>query len=409
MLNKLLPGIKKLYINDRHEEADTESEDRKKLYDKRILLLLEKNDYAVFGDQIDNFLWDYYKELGLAKIKKENIFYVPEYLKYTSLTEAILNDKSLLEKIKQKNIDLIIPYIESYNSHILAEKVNAKILRKAPFVDWINNKSNYREVIKKLKFLTIPGFTVNNFIDAKKAFISLKKHGFNKIVLKKERSVAGFGVFIISTEKELDKILNDNFSDQKSFLLEGFIENIECTSNVQYWIESDKIIPIVISDQILDKDKVSYNGSIFPSSLNNKLHLLDEIKKLSLDLCEYLQNKECYGFVGIDYIITNDNKIYSTEVNARFNASTFNALLVEKISGSSNNIFWKSFNIDNCFLSFENLFNKLSDYFITKKRIFGIFPMNIDLLKDLGEGQFMIIGENFNYINNLEKKIKRII
>ena len=409
MLNKFLLEVRKLYINDRHEEADTDKEDKKKLCDKRILPLLEEEDYAVFGSQIDDFLWNYYRKLGLAKIKENNIFYVPEYLNYISLTEAVLNNELLLKKIKQKNIDLIIPYIESYNSDFLAKEINAKILREALFVDWINNKSNYRQVIKELNFPLIPGFTVNNFIEAKKAFKSLKKQGFRKVVLRKERSVAGFGVFIINTEKKFEKIFNDNFLDQESFLLEGFIEDIKHTSNVQYWIGSNEIIPIVISDQILDKDKVSYNGSIFPSYLNKEKYLLDKIKELSLGLCDYLQSKKCYGFVGIDYIITNDRKIYSTEVNARFNASTFNALLVEKLLGSSDNIFWKSFNINNCFLSFQDLFNKLSDYFIVKKGMFGIFPMNIDLLKDLGEGQFMIIGKSFDYINNLEKEVKKII
>ena len=74
MFNKFFLGNKNLYLNDRHEEADTYKEDRRKLYDKRILPLLEEDDFAIFGEKIDFFLWDYYRSLGLAKIKPKNIF-----------------------------------------------------------------------------------------------------------------------------------------------------------------------------------------------------------------------------------------------------------------------------------------------------------------------------------------------
>ncbi|MBU1177454.1 ATP-grasp domain-containing protein [Patescibacteria group bacterium] len=409
MLNKFLSSEKKLYINDRHEEADTDKEDRRKLYDKRILPLLKENDYAVFGDPIDNFLWDYYKNLGLARINSENIFYAPDYLNYPSLTKAVLNNDSLINKIKQKKISQLVPYIESYDSQFLAQKINSRVIREASFLDWINNKSNYRQVIKNIGFPCISGLTVSSLDDTKRAFRFLKEQGFKEIILKRERSVAGFGDFILNTEKELEERVKKSFSDSKSLLLEGFIPDVEFTSNVQYWVEAKKIIPVLISDQILAKDRVSYQGSIFPSRLNRSLRLLEKIRSLSLDFCNYLQKQKCYGFVGIDYIITKEKKIYSTEANVRFNASTFNALIADCLFKSSDDIFWKSFSINNCFLSFEDMFNSFSDILITEKGQSGIFPIGVDLLQLLGEGQFMVVGKNFKEINILEKKFKKKI
>jgi len=408
MLNKFLSSGKKLYINDRHEEADTNKEDRRKLYDKRIFPLLKEGDYAIFGDPVDSFLWGYYKSLGLARIKPENIFYVSDYLNYSSLTKAVLDNK-LIGKIKQKKFNWLIPYIESYDSQFLAQKINAKILREAPFLDWINNKSNYRQVIKNIGFPCISGLTVSSFDDTKRAFRFLKEQGFKEIILKRERSVAGFGNFIFNTEKELEERFKKSFLDSKSLLLEGFIPDVEFTSNVQYWVEAKKIIPVLISDQILAKDRVSYQGSIFPSRLNRSPRLLEKIRSLSLDFCNYLQKQKCYGFVGIDYIITKEKKIYSTEANVRFNASTFNTLIANCLFKSSDDIFWKSFSIDNCFLSFEDMFNSFSDILITEKGQSGIFPTGVDLLQSLGEGQFMVVGKNFKEINILEKKFKKKI
>ncbi|MFH1551569.1 MAG: hypothetical protein ABIC36_01660, partial [bacterium] len=106
MLNTLLPKGKKLYINDRHEEKDTHQEDRRKIYDKRILPLLTRNDSAVFAEPVDPVLHDYYRNLGLAGIKPENIFYADSYLDYPSLTEAVLNNRSLINEIKKRNFDI---------------------------------------------------------------------------------------------------------------------------------------------------------------------------------------------------------------------------------------------------------------------------------------------------------------
>ena len=281
-----------LYLNDRHEEADTASEDRRKLYDKRILPLLKENDIAVFAEEINPFLWDYYRNLDLAAIKKENIFYVPDYLNYPSLTKAVLDNQSLIKKIKQKSFDTLIPYIESYDTQVLAQKIGCRILREASLTDWINNKTNYRQVIQKLNFPMITGFTVKNLKEAKECFSSLKNQGFKEIVLKKERSVAGFGVFVIKTEEELKKRLEKDYFDQKQFLLEGFIEGIKITPNVQYWIGPKKINFINMSDQLLEKDRISYAGNIFPSRLRQMSNIWKEIENFSLKFCDYLQKQK---------------------------------------------------------------------------------------------------------------------
>lgn len=409
MLNKFFPKTKNLYLNDRHEEADTQREDKRKIYDKRIFPLLEKNDFVIFAEPVNQILWDYYKKLGLAKIKPENIFISQNYLNYSSLTESVLKDDSLLKKIKEAKPELIVPYIETDNSFALSRKINAKIPRESNFTNWINNKSNYRNIIKELNFPIIPGFSVRSLAEAKKAFQELRNLGFNKTVLKKERSVAGFGVFVIKTLKELKERFNQNLLNEKSFLVEGFIPEIDFTSNMQYFVKPKEIIPVLISDQILAKDEVSYEGSIYPSRLNKNNFLLKKIKELSLSFCHYLQTKKCYGFVGIDYIITKDSKIYSTETNVRFNASTFSALTANYLFDNSDKIFWKSFGINKCYLPLKDLFNKGKDLFIYRKRQPGIFPLGIDLLENMGEGQFISIGNSLDEIINLEKKFKQKI
>ena len=397
-----------LYLNDRHEEKDTQNEDRRKLYDKRILSLLTENDLAIFGQKANSFLWDYYKSLGMAGIRKDNIFYVKNFLEYSSLTKAVLDNSSLIRQIKEKKPDVILPYIESHNSQILAQKINCLTLRDAEGVEQINNKSEYRQIIKELGFSLVPAFRVNNLKEAGGKFDVLKESGFKKIMIKKERSVAGFGIFIIKTKQELNKQVGENFSQESSFLLEGFIEDVKGSPNIQYWISPTEIKLIVLSDQLFEEDRISHQGNIFPSWVDKNSIILEKIKKLSFKICDYLQKKKMYGMVGIDYLITKDDKIYSTEINARLNASTFAALVVNELFGLNDKFFWKTFSLKGYLLPFEVLFNYSRKIFIKQKGDFGIFPIDIGILDSLGEGQFIAIGSNLGQVNSYIKEIRRI-
>jgi len=405
-LNKFLGSQNILYLNDRHEEKDTDKEDRKKLYEKRILPLLDENDKTIFAEEIDPFLWNYYQRLGLATIKKENIFYAHDYLNYPSLTKAVLSDQSLIKKIKQRNFDILIPYIESYNTQLLARKIGCRILRNAYITNWINNKTNYRQVIQKLDFPMIPGSTAGNLEEAKKYFRSLKNQGFKEVVLKKERSVAGFGVFIISTERELEERLEKNFLDQKRFLLEGFIEKIKICPNVQYWVGPKKIDFIIVSDQLFEEDRVSYAGNIFPSQTRQMFDNWKKIKNFSLKFCNYLQKQKCYGLFGHDWMVTKDDNIYTTEANVRLNASTFVHFIINQLFDSPDKIFWRTFTIHQPPQSFKDLFEHFPESFITKRGQFGLFPIGVDLLNLMGKGQFIAIGRTLKEVNGYMKNLK---
>ncbi|MFH1551532.1 MAG: hypothetical protein ABIC36_01470, partial [bacterium] len=150
------------------------------------------------------------------------------------------------------------------------------------------------------------------------------------------------------------------------------------------------------------------SGGSFPAEFINVSDVLEKITELSLRFCVYLQEKKTYGLIGIDWIITRDGLIYSPEANVRFNASTFNIMTVDKLFGSSENCFWKTFGVNGSPQSFESLFERFSDIFITQKGQFGVFPVGVDVLNSMGEGQFMAIGKNFEEVDNLTKRFRRL-
>jgi hypothetical protein len=402
-----LADSKIIYLNDRHEEKDTEKESRQRLHDKRILALLSKGDIAIFGEIIDSFLLDYYRNLGLAAINNDDIFYVPNYRRYTSLTEALIYDRLVCKEIRKKGPKTLFPYIVSKNTQILAKKIKSSLLTDYKIVEKVNNKTNYRMLMEKLGFPTIPGFGVNNLKDAKLRFHYLKNLGFQSLVIKKDRSVSGFGVFVIRTEKELENYFKRFFVKDKSFLLEGFIKGVKASPNIQYWIGGKEISFIGLSDQSFEKGRFIHNGNIFPSQLAGIPLVLEEVKRLSWKFCRYLQNKKCHGLIGIDYIITKDNAIYSTEVNFRLNYSTFPALIAKRLFSSTRGIFWDAFTMKSRPVSFKKLFYNARKLFIIRRKEYGVFPIDIGLLGTKGEGQFMVIAPTAEEADNYKNRLRQ--
>jgi len=393
-----------LYLNDRHEEKDTEKEDRRKLYEKRILPLLEENDTAIFAEKTDPFLLDYYRSLGLAPIKKRNIFYVEDYLKYSSLTKAILDNQTLIDKIKKTNIDTLIPYIESQDTEKLSQKISSNLLRESSFVDWINNKSNFRQVVKEeIGLKIIPGYR-SNPERAKKDFEKIKEKGYKRVIFKKERSASGFGIFLVETIKDLKKCLDYNFKD--NFVIEAFIENIKFSPNSQYFITKENIFSLGASDQILSEGFI-HSGNIYPSLIYKKTDLYEKMEEISNKICRYLQSKNCFGLIGIDFIVTDKNEIFPVETNVRINGSTFPNLIAKKMFGKSKNVFWKSFISKFPPQSFEKIFTASKDSFINQKDRFGIFPISVDMIDFLGEGYFVAIGGSHKQVNDFYENFIR--
>jgi len=403
MFQQFLKNGKTIYLNDRHEEV-SHGEPRCRIYDQKILSLLDRNDFAIFGERINPFLWNYYRSLGLAEINPKNIFYADSYLEYPSITKSVLADESLCKELKQNNIDFLIPYFESIDTETLAKKINAKLLRSAKFTEWINNKTNFRKILKELKIPMIPGYQTN-LKKAKNHYKILKKSGFQKVVLKIERSVSGIGVFIVEKEKELHECLEKYFNQEEKFVLEGFIENVQHSPNFQYFISKKNIEFITTTDQLIGKDGLFYSGNLYPSFSVNEPDVFDAINNKSRKICKRLQDRQCFGLVGIDYIVTKQRKVYPVEANVRLNDSTSPHLIIKKLfNKQKENISWifETYYFEKP-ISFKDLFQKFN-YFIKKKGKYGVFPLCVDLMEEMNEGQFIIISKNLKGVKDLKKE-----
>lgn len=393
----MFSGLKEktvLYINDRHEEFDTEWEDRNRLYDKRILALLEHNDIALFGEDIDSDLWNYYRSLQLATINVDNVYFVNAYNKYESLTKAALQERSLISQLKECCPDLVMPYIVSKDGQSFAEQINSQLLTTYTDVARISNKALYRAIMNEIGIPVIPGHQVDSLAGVCNAFCALSQQGYKRVVLRKERSVGGIGVFVIDNLKDCVSCYNTYCSTESSILVEACIEEVIVSPNVQYWITPTAIELIVISDQLFYADSFRHRGNQYPSKLVDDVTLHERVLFFGLEICRYLYQQRCYGLVGIDFIVSEKGLIYSTEINYRFNMSTYAALIVQKLFGNDHDLSWKTYMYHGEKCSFLDLYKKHARLFISESNRFGLFPIDISLLAKYGEAQLLVCGKN---------------
>lgn len=141
----------------------------------------------------------------------------------------------------------------------------------------------------------------------------------NKYLIFQElHSSGGFGTHLICSS-EIEKIRS--FSGKQILVSPYFEESVPVNThiiigknNILYFPGSVQIIKAV-------NDKLLYLGADYIAfrKLEHKIH--EKIKEYSLNIGRFLQKLGYLGILGIDYIITKE-EIMFTEINARFQAST---------------------------------------------------------------------------------------
>lgn len=188
------------------------------------------------------------------------------------------------------------------NSYELLEFLESKFKTKKFFSDFCN---------------VLPYKIIDN---TQISYEKLKKFFNNEhlFVLQKDFSCGGNGTYLLSCNKDFNKLSNDC-----SYLVTPYKKN-SIPINVHIVIYKNDYIIFPASIQIIDLDNgnLEYIGSDYSSfnSLSDKQkgEVYKEARKISTEL----QKIGYRGIAGIDFILDDDNNCYFMEVNARFQASS---------------------------------------------------------------------------------------
>ena len=109
------------------------------------------------------------------------------------------------------------------------------------------------------------------------------------------------------------------------------------------------------------------------------------------------------GVLGIDYIVTDEN-VYPVENNARFNASSYSRLIVDKIKKVIPSIdYWKLIKIRTQPCTFSELIDRIQDILYDKEKLNSVLPYNCRALSVTGAFSVLLLAEDLNHLTHLEE------
>ncbi len=196
---------------------------------------------------------------------------------------------------KLKNIDFAINRSRDFILSNHLEKANIKVFNNAKVTEICNNKLLTHQFINSKEIACANTFLVN------KERFSNKMYKKFPYVVKSADGHGGSEVFKVNDEKELVeavKKIND-----KVFLIQEFIE--KSGKDVRVFVVGGKIIASILR---YSKSDFKANFSLGGSS---KVYELKDVQKNSI---EKICNKLYFDFVGIDFLVDENNNFYFNEI-----------------------------------------------------------------------------------------------
>ena len=249
------------------------------------------------------------KELGHYVITCDNNINNPGHrIADENILVDVYDYDTIIEKIKDKNIDHVISFVSSHglkSAAIISEYFNLNGYSKNSIMT-LTNKGLFRSFLKKYN-LNSPWFKCINNLDQ----LIFEKLNY-PLIIKPSDSGGSKGVKKINNRKDLIESFNDALTQsiEGNVIIEQFLEG-ESLVNGDCLIKDEKVIAHIIGDYLYDNEvnNVLPVATIFPSKIDTQ-SLIDQIDTISSLLS--IPN----GIINFEAIYR-DGKFYIIEINPR--------------------------------------------------------------------------------------------
>lgn len=148
-----------------------------------------------------------------------------------------------------------------------------------------------------------------------------KIHTMKNMIVQGEYSCGGSNTWLL-TKDNMNTVFS-KLNAEKIYAISNYLEN-SVSVNIHLVIYSDDILLLPASIQIIDKTKYffEYRGADFITYRYLPKSIKDKVQQYSLIIGERLRRSNYLGVCGVDYIVT-QNEVYFSEINPRFQSSTF--------------------------------------------------------------------------------------
>lgn len=379
----------------------------------RALPIAREEDIVVLMGDLDQEYYDWLRSVGLGPAKVV-AYGCKEPGRF--LATLIAKDPApVLEAIKaQDRIPVYVPFYCSERELLASSVLNAEIfgcdegITKKYF-----NKESFKDECLSLKLPTVPGavHTIDAQSTTKKNSLAqledlalMLLNEFPELVVRGAEGAAGSSVYTMDQSNLHEVKEKIAASNEKSFLLEQKM-SVVSSPNDQWLIDrSGTVHHLGLSAQLFNglKHVGNLKGLYFSDQTATK------ITEYSKILVAAMQEAGYRGVVGIDYIVT-PSGIFPIENNARLNGSTFTISLAEEIERKEGKInCWKFFKAKTERCSFNALRARIDEVIYKSGMVNSVFPLDCDTLSIDGKFTPILFGEDFYYLEYLERKLQEV-
>lgn len=369
-------------------------------YSEQAVPFLSEEDFIILPHNFDRDYFDYINELGINHPQFKNILSVGESPNKT-LLKYLIDDKQKWQSVLDSlpGDFLMVPWF------FCGEETNLKSVNLDNVLGYdtaittnyeLDDKFRFKRICEEEEIPHAPYIITDKYPEISDFF---EKNG-KDIVIKISHSSCGHGFKRVNNRDDIPLNLDYDVMVEPFFHL----NNSPCVQAVVSTKGEVKVLGVL--DQILMAD-FSHFGNNYPSQYPDKNKLEDYTTRLGKKLAE----KSFRGFFGVDFIETDDNALYASEINPRFNGSAY-ALLTflsnDTLNENCSNMFFFNYHqikFGETFTSFKDKLGK--DVFDGHKGLLVTSPYLID--KGFLTGMF--IGndteENIGLFNKIKYDFER--
>ncbi|MBQ6430862.1 MAG: ATP-grasp domain-containing protein [Oscillospiraceae bacterium] len=231
----------------------------------------------------------------------------------TEKVEALIEDNSNCCFMFYNNTMAYNFPIEMYGKFIC---LNSKEILRL-----LNNKAEMRQWLSANRIPITP-FEIYTGQDITLSLLRKRFHGAETYVIQRCSGGGGIGTFLVNARNiDVIKTILQPFSQ---YIVTEYIEK-NISVNTHIFVSDKQTVLSPGSIQIVEcrESQLCYRGADYIEFRSIPKPIQEKIKHISIIIANRLREHGYRGVAGIDYLVTSTNDVFCTEINPRFQASSF--------------------------------------------------------------------------------------
>lgn len=351
----IIPNVWDSFNTPKNSKPNQTEWKKFEFYSWRCIWLMDPGDILIVPSRISNDFLDYFAAIRKNSLDKFNFININELVTAKALTAT-----TVIAQLKEI-IDCPHQWIMEprfYNEDLIALMETLKLPQSqqckelaSDLASKMNSKIEFRQLAAHCE-VPIPEGTICSSSDEFEQAINRLFPHTNQILVKQDISAGGEGniglgfkeaqfagasrVFFIDSEKQLNETARTIWQEitteaNQRLIVEIFYPNSQAFTCETIISENKKYPQIMNYGQILHQNN-NLIGVETPAHKLKPLHVC-ELIDYSLRLANHLQVLGYYGYLSCDAIITGENELRMTEINARMSGAMHAYYLTEKLLG----------------------------------------------------------------------------